>query len=258
MDDELSDLQLYLCVLISCLIGLDDIFQVLVQLQTVVHTFKNARKRKRTPDSELPFHRKRKRQLWSPLVRSLGPADFKRHHRISTELFDEIHKKIEPRINSRSKYARKTCCRGNVSAVDSRSRLSMTLKHLAGSKMQDIERAHGVSRSTVTQSISRTLDAIIAEFPIEAFPFDDVESLQKIADGFRSKSTGGLFNNVVGAFDGYLLRISKRCIGKKIRHQGSQQVLLSKGFFCGELSSLLRCQPESTVIVYVMSWRCPR
>ena len=66
----------------------------------------------------------------------------------------------------------------------------MLCKHLAGSKTQDIERTHGVSRSTVVQSISMAMDAIIEEFGIPPFPFDDKDELQKIADGFREKSTG--------------------------------------------------------------------
>ena len=49
----------------------------------------------------------------------------------------------------------------------------MLLKHLTGSKTQDIYQAHGVSRSTVVETIVSTMDAIIAEFPIEPFPFND-------------------------------------------------------------------------------------
>jgi len=175
----------------------------------------NSNRRKRKTDAQLPYHNKRKRVAWSPLVRSLGPDEFKTHHRISETLFEKIHSKIKHRIRSNPKYARRTCCRGGVSHVDSRSRLSMTLKHLAGSKTQDITRIHGVSRSTVVQSIVLTMDAIIAEFGIARFPFDDEEALQKIADGFKRKSTGGLFENVVGTFDGYLLHTGKRCIDKK-------------------------------------------
>ena len=48
------------------------------------------RKRLRYRDSELHFHAKRLRILWSPLVRSLGPTDFHKHHRISLELFNKI------------------------------------------------------------------------------------------------------------------------------------------------------------------------
>ena len=96
--------------------------------------------------------------------------------------------------------------------MDSRSRLSMLLKHLAGSKMQDIERTHGVSRSTVTNAIQRGIDGIIECFPIPEFPFGDDRELEKIARGFRSKSSGDCFENVVGAMDGLLLRVSKRAI----------------------------------------------
>ena len=241
-------------VLQICTIGmiwLCTLHQLSTELQTFANTINPSRKR--TPDSQLPFHSKRRRVLWSPMVRSLGPDDFKRHHRISIQLFNKIHNKIRHRIFTRSKFVRKTCCRGKVSVVDSRSRLSMLLKHLAGSKIQDIEKAHGVSRSTVTQSINRTMKAIISEFPITDFPFDDVEALQEIADGFRSKSTGGLFNNVVGAFDGYLLRISKRCIGKRSGVLDPSKYYCRKGYFA------LNCQVccDSNRKVRSLSVLCP-
>ena len=86
----------------------------------------------------------------------------------------------------------------------------MTLKFLVGGKMQDIVHrtiCHGVSRSTVVQSTRSTLTAILHEFPIDPFPFDDVDRLQEIDDGFKKKS-GGLFTymytNVVGALTGWI------------------------------------------------------
>ena len=188
-------------------------------------------KRLRYRDSELPFHAKRLRILWSPLVRSLGPTDFHKHHRISLDLFNKIHDKIEPHIRTNDKYVRKTCCRGAVAVVDSRSRLSMTLKYLAGSKPQDIHHTHGVSRSTVVQAVTRTLDAIVKEFPIDPFPFDDPEALRRIADGYKGKSTGGLFTDCVGAFDGYLLSIHKRCIGKNSGVKDPSKYFTRKGYF---------------------------
>ena len=197
---------------------------------------RNKRKRTRTKDANLPYHCKRKRTAWPQFVRSLGPHEFVKHHRISKCLFQKIHKKIRRHIRKQTKFARKTCCRGNASGVDSRSRLSMLLKHLAGSKTQDIYQAHGVSRSTVVEAIASTMDAIITEFPIEPFPFNDEVALQKLADGFRNKSTGGLFTNVVGAFDGFLLRIHKRCIGKKSGvHDPSK-------FYCRKCYYAVNCQ----------------
>ena len=210
-------------------------------------------KRKRIRDVELPYHCKRKRILWEPLVRILGDDEFVRHHRISRALFDKIHKKIERHIKTDAKYVRKSCCRGNVSHIDSRSRLSMLLKHLAGSKTQDIYHAHGVSRPSVVQAIATTMDAIIQEFPIKPFPFDDETTLQKLADGFRMKSTGGLFENVVGAFDGYLLQICKRCIGKTSGVPDPSKYYCRKGFYA------VNCQVscDSNRKVTSLSMLCP-
>ena len=154
---NVPDVQCCLMIMI-CLCKL---YELLPNLRMFLNTMFLPRKRVR--DSQLPFHAKRCRKLWSPMVRSLGPDDFKRHHRISPELFNKIFQKIEHRIYTNPKFVRKTCCRGKVSAVDARSRLSMFLKHLAGSKIQDIERTHGVSRSTVTASIQSTMNAIIKD-----------------------------------------------------------------------------------------------
>ena len=59
------------------------------------------------------------------------------------------------------------------------------------------------------------MDAIIKEFPIDPFPFDDETKLEKMAQEFKNKSTGGMFENVVGTFDGYLLRINKAAVTSK-------------------------------------------
>ena len=90
----------------------------------------------------------------------------------------------------------------------------MTLKHLGGSRTQDIMKMHGVSRTTVVNAIRQTFDGILQEYSIPPFPFEDEDKLQSLADGFRSKSTGGVIKHIVGVMDGYLLRICKACIGK--------------------------------------------
>lgn len=112
--------------------------------------------------------------------------------------------------------------------------------------MQDIERTHGVSRTTVVNAIAVTFDEIIKEYGIQPFPFEDEASLKKIADGFSAKSTGGLFENVVGVFDGYLLRISKRCIGKRSGIHDPSKYYCRKGFFA------INCQvSQNNVLSYM-------
>lgn len=197
---------------------------------------KKLTKRKRKPDLELLFHEKRKRQLWSPLVRSLGSNLFYVHHRVSEELFNKIHMKIRKHIHTNPKFARKTCCRGSISHVDSRSRLSMTLKHLGGSRTVDIMKMHGVSRTTVVHAIRHTFDGILKEYSIPLFPFEDEKELQRLADGFRSKSTGGVIKHIVGVMDGFLLRICKSCIGKNTGINDPSK------YFCRKKYYAINCQ----------------
>ena len=59
----------------------------MLDLLSVNHNISHRRKRK--TDDQLPYHKKRERVAWSPLVRSLGPDEFKIHHRISETLFRE-------------------------------------------------------------------------------------------------------------------------------------------------------------------------
>ena len=83
---------------------------VLLQLVNDIEDMKEPRKRK--SDSALPYHLKRKRTEWSQFVRGLGSEQFYQHHRVSEQLFDKIHKAIEPYIQTDPRFVRKSCCRG--------------------------------------------------------------------------------------------------------------------------------------------------
>ena len=220
---------------------------------TQPHAVNKRKSRKRKADWLLPFHQKRERKLWSPYVRCLGSDLFRTHHRVSEALFKKIHRKIKKHISTESKYARKSCCRGDVSHVDSRTRLAITLQHLGGSRTCDIASLHGVSRQTVGEAIRRTFDAIIKEFPIPPFPFNDESKLQRIADGFKAKSTGGLFDGVVGAIDGFLLRINKTCIGNKSGVNDPSK------FYCRKKYYAINCQVvcDANRKVLALSMLCP-
>ena len=80
-----------------------------------------------------------------------------------------------------------------------------------------------VARSTVSKYNLRVMEALVQKIGIPPFPLDDEERLEELAQGFRDKSCGQLFGNVIGAFDGYLLRISKKCLSKEIN---------SKKYYC--------------------------
>lgn len=80
-----------------------------------------------------------------------------------------------------------------------------------------------VARSTVSKYNLRVMEAIVQKIGIPPFPLDDEERLEELAQGFRDKSCGQLFGNVIGAFDGYLLRTFKKCLSKEIN---------SKKYYC--------------------------
>ena len=80
-----------------------------------------------------------------------------------------------------------------------------------------------VARSTASKYNVRVMEAIVKKLDIPPFPLDDEERLEQLAQGFRDKSCSQLFGNVIGAFDGYLLRVSKKCLSKEVN---------KKKYFC--------------------------
>ena len=82
---------------------------------------------------------------------------------------------------------------------------------------------HTVARTTVSKTIDRVLEAVVDNLGVEPFPLDDPEKLEEMATGFRQKSCGKLFRNVVGVFDGYLLRVCRAAI----HHEPNKKKILS-------------------------------
>ena len=52
-----------------------------------------------------------------------------------------------------------------------------------------------VSRSTVSKYNVRLMEAIVEKLGIPPFPLDDEQRLEELAQGFRDKSCGQLFDN---------------------------------------------------------------
>jgi hypothetical protein len=105
--------------------------------------------------------------------------------------------------------------------------ISIALRYLAGGQAMDIALVHGVSHSTVFESLWLVVDAINQQSELTInFPEYHDEQLQ-LANDFRNNSTAG-FYSCLGAIDGMLVWI----------HQPSKEdVQLTKcgkaKFFCG-------------------------
>ena len=89
---------------------------------------------------------------------------------------------------------------------------------MCASQTKDLQKTCcvAVARSTVSKYNVNVMEAILEKIDIPPFPLDDEERLEQLAQGFRVKSCGQLFGNVIGAFDGYLLRVSKKCLSKEV------------------------------------------
>ena len=107
-----------------------------------------------------------------------------------------------------------------------------------------------VSRSTVSKTVSRVLQVIVDKLGVESFPLDDGDKLDELAKGFRERSCGSLFRNVVGAFDGYLLRVTSRCVSKQAN---------KRKYFCRKQFYAINCQVgcDSERRITYLSMMCP-
>ena len=83
---------------------------------------------------------------------------------------------------------------------------------------RDIADHYGVSRSTFYRLVYECIDLIIDAFPI-SFPAASRAALESLAADFVSKQTKSIFQSVVGAIDGILIKIrcpsARECHGAK-------------------------------------------
>ena len=158
----------------------------------------------------------------------MSPEDFRRHYRMDRQTFRFILNRIRSKLQKQSSMARNSGLPNG--GMTPKQMLGSLLKHLGGSSPQDIEFMYQFHRSTIQKNLYRTMKILVEEFPIPVFPFNDQSKLEKMAADWRRRSAGGLFNKCVGAFDGYLLRISKSCVHKH-KVSNPQKYFCRKGFY---------------------------
>ena len=102
--------------------------------------------------------------------------------------------------------------------VSPEAQLAFTIRWLAGGSYIDITDHYGVSRSTFYRLVYECIDLIIHAFPI-SFPAVSRAALDSLATDFVSKQTKSIFQRVVGAIDGILIKIrcpsARECHGAK-------------------------------------------
>lgn len=161
--------------------------------------------------------------------RNLSDEDFRKHYRMRREDFKYILEKIRKKLDRGFSYQARNCKMPHA-AMTPDQMLGTLLKHLGGSLQHDNDYHYKFHRSTIQKQLYRTMEIICDEFPIPCFPFKDRNALQIMSKDWQRRSAGGLFTSCVGAFDGYLLRISKACVhGDKVTNP--QKYYCRKGFY---------------------------
>jgi hypothetical protein len=125
--------------------------------------------------------------------------------------FKDLVELVRDDLPGGSELSRKRQKAAGGNPISAEIQLSMTLRYLAGGSYLDICRLHRVPNGSFRMVIKRTVRAIVTvlnDKELVAFPIDDPEKLQRIADGYSAGSSG-VINRCVGSLDGIAIRIRK-------------------------------------------------
>ena len=187
-------------------------------------------------------------------------------YRVSESVFAKIQGDITPLID-KGPPAGNRCYNSSSGKVDVSIKLAMTLRYLAGGSYLDIHTEVGVSRSFFYKCIWEVVEAIVKVYPLE-FPLpkegDDVAStrakmdeLERIAAGYKARSSMGVLDSCVGALDGQCVDSSAFDLVNSFPscfHQGSSLKSSNLSFLCptqcgtcvASTSSLSTFKPSAT------------
>jgi len=149
---------------------------------------------------------------WESHVANMTEKEFRRFYRMKPKVFYEILHDIAHKIKKNEQMGYVSTTSG---CVEPRVRLAVALRFLAGGSYLDISKLFGVSENNVYTCV---WDVVLAVNETYDFPWMtknklDVEKMEEtlpgIAEGFKAKSDGDLFDKCIGALDGWLPIIAK-------------------------------------------------
>ena len=168
----------------------------IVAAAIAIHSCQHANRCNRVPLS-------RKRRDVMSIFTELGPTYTQRAYRMSAEAFFKPHDILFPQLVR----PRKT--RGTPNGkINSTINLAVALRFFAGGSPYDLAIVHGISHSSVYESVWTVVDTINQCSALSfSFPSCHAEQLH-IAKEFGKKSSAG-FDCCVGAIDGILIWTEK-------------------------------------------------
>lgn len=158
-------------------------------------------------------HQERKRRPVKEIFKELGPIYVRRAYIMTEADFWALLCMLHPylggtRHTPNSKKRHRNGAKNGL--ITSATRLSAALRYCAGGSPYDIAVAHGISHSSVFESVWKVVDAVNEcnhKYLSVSFPTEH-QAQRKIAEGFRRKSQAD-FACCTGAIDGMLLWTEK-------------------------------------------------
>ena len=131
----------------------------------------------------------------------LSDAEFRRIYRMSRASFNTLLQMIRP-------YLKKETTRlgEKVKPIIPELRLAITLRYLAGGNVNDLLRLYGVSLRSLYSCVWEAIDAINTVLG-KVTDFSDPVTLQRLEQGFASKSSMQSIRGCIGAIDGLHIKI---------------------------------------------------
>ena len=115
---------------------------------------------------------------------------------------------LEPTLQVNENMANLAMIRTQSDPISTASRVGSALILLAGGRVLESMRTHGVAESSVYQNFYKFLDAVNNTPELE-IKFDlHEDTLVNTASGFNKLSTYNLFSHCVGAIDGLAIKIT--------------------------------------------------
>jgi len=165
----------------------------------------------------------RDRLLWDDYLKTMLRHEFTRMFRMDHDTFMYLVDKLEPHIDKN--FHQSDRAGGYISPV---LRVGMTVRWLAGGSYLDIKSQYGIGKSTFYHIVDEVVDAIVVTFPIQ---FDvSLPAMKQRAKefGLRQWKHMRVFNGVIGAIDGLLVKI--KC--PSVKEVGMPRTFFTrKGFF---------------------------
>jgi hypothetical protein len=152
-------------------------------------------------------------------------GSFIAEYRFSPREFDILHLLLKDNLTANERMSNVSTARSGSSSISSDSRLGkihhicviylviflfiigIALTILGGGRRIEAMRTHGVSRTSTYFILHQVCQAINSCPALALDTSNDISTLQRRAQGFKAKSTPGLFDYCCGAIDGLAIRI---------------------------------------------------